>query len=300
MAELDAGQDLDRVGRDVVAADQRGAFGDPAAGALDVGAVSARAGDEVAEAGEHVPVAALQPHEVALVLDDGPAALGEREGAVALLDQLALCEVARAPPASGGPRRRRRPARRRPAPPPARPAGRTRRARRARSRARSPRTVRTQAAARRRRPRRSSDPDPPRSSPDAAPAAPRQLYAGPSGRVKRGDRRWIGAMPKIVARRGPPPARKTCLTSDQQTPASAASGAGSRREQLVLGRVEAARGATDVHELPLTELAPQIERVQLAILTWRLRRRLSASIRHESASPGGDSATLPQIRRTTQ
>ena len=34
--EVDAGEHVDRVGRDVVAADQRGAFGDPAAGALDV------------------------------------------------------------------------------------------------------------------------------------------------------------------------------------------------------------------------------------------------------------------------
>ena len=94
VTEVDAAQDLDRIGRDVVAADQRGAFGDPAAGALDVAAVAALAGDEVAEAGEHVPVAALQPHEVALVLDDRAAVLGEGEGAVALLRQLALREVA--------------------------------------------------------------------------------------------------------------------------------------------------------------------------------------------------------------
>ena len=41
--EVGSLQHARRVGRDVVAADQRGAFGDPAAGALDVGAVSARA-----------------------------------------------------------------------------------------------------------------------------------------------------------------------------------------------------------------------------------------------------------------
>ena len=50
-------------------------------------------------------VAALQPDEVALVLDDRAAALGEREGAVALLHQLALREVAQRRPAAGRPRR---------------------------------------------------------------------------------------------------------------------------------------------------------------------------------------------------
>src|SRR5690606_33396539 len=84
VVEVDPSEHLDGVRGDVVAADQRRAFGDPAAGALDVGAVAAGAGDEVAEPGEDMPVAALQPDEVALVLDDRLPALGQLEGAVAL------------------------------------------------------------------------------------------------------------------------------------------------------------------------------------------------------------------------